>query len=571
MGMIQASLEGLQLKQLAIATIIILSSVLVLTRIFSGLQSRAVKTTTSQPRQPRIVPYWIPWIGHSLLFARNYMDFLQEARQSMKEPVFRIMLGGAKHNVVMSPTMVRSVLTFRGVTSASLINHVSKKIFGDRGAFGKLNPADHDVFVHNIPNQFMHEPSLSQTSAAAARFIERETPNLVTSSHAVIDQMPWERPADVTVIDGKGQAACEVDFFALIRYFVGSVTTTSLFGSGILDAFPMLLADIWSIDDQFTTLAMGPPRWLTPGISKAYASRDRLLDILTVFHHALLIWDEGKELGMEFRDLRDLEDVSEPIKERVRMAKDLGLSPKESAPAHLSLLWAMNGNSPNIVFYHLLRLYANPTLLEDIRNEIAPFVKVSRPSREETGFPILEPPSLSIDLDRLCDSCELLKATLYETLRLDSAGISFRQLTSALTLKETKEEATSAGQSGPRSYSLEKDELIVLPHGVLQNDPEKFPNPDQFDPLRFIQTDPTTGKKCAKLDTITPFGGGVPACKGRAFAEKKILALSAAIVSLWQVEPAKGKDFDIPEHKISSAAFLPKNDIRVRITSRFPA
>ncbi|RDW69145.1 cytochrome P450 [Aspergillus mulundensis] len=479
-------------------------------------------------------------------------------------------MGGARHNVVMSPSMIKSVLTIRGVTTAPLVQHISKKILGERGVFEKLNPSDHHVFVHNIPNQFMHEPSLSQTSTAAANFIQREAPNLVTFSAAPIDQMMWERPADVTVIEGKGQL-CEVDFFKLIRHFVGTVTTTTLFGQAILETFPTLLQDVWSVDDQFATLSMGPPRHLTPGISAAYIARDRLLDALAIFHQALLLWDEGNDLGMEFRDLRDLEDVSEPIKNRVRKAKDLGLSPQDSAPAHLALLWAMNGNSPNIVFYHLLRLYANPTLLGEIRKEIAPFVKVSRPTREETGFPILEAPRLSIDVDGLCSSSELLKASFYETLRLDSAGLSFRQLTADLTLTETEEEATKAGRSTPQNYSLKNGELVIVPHGVVHNDPMQYSNPNQFDPLRFIKTDPSTGQKRAKYETLTPFGGGMPACKGRAFAEKKILALSAAIVSLWEISPADAKELKIPGHKISSAAFLPKNDIRVRISPRYPA
>ncbi|KAL4786715.1 RNA12 protein-domain-containing protein [Aspergillus varians] len=571
-NMIQRAYDGLELKSLALAAIVISTCAIILTRITSGLQSHAGKARdTAQPRRPRIVPYWIPWFGHTLSFARNHITFLENTRNQLNETVFTIVMGGAEHNVVMSPSMIKSVLTFRGVTTAPLVKHISQKILGDRGAFEKLNPSDHHVYIHNIPNQFMHEPALSQISTVAARFIEREAPNLVTFSPSFIDQMTWERPGDVTVIEGTDKPVCEVDFFALIRQFVGTTTTRSLFGQSILETFPDLLQDIWTLDNQFASLAMGPPRYLTPGISAAYIARNRLLDILSVFHQALLYGDEGKELGMDFRDLRDLDDVSEPIQKRIRMAKDLGLSAEASAPAHLALLWAMNGNSPNIVFYHLLHLYANPTLLEEIRKEIAPFVKVSRPTREETGFPIAEAPRISIDIDKLSDSCELLKATFYETLRLDSAGLSFRQLTADLTLTETEEEAASAGRTTPRSYSLKRGDLVLVPHGVVHNDPLHFSNPHQFDPLRFIRTDPNTGQKHAKAENMTPFGGGMPACKGRAFAEKKILALTAAIVSLWQVTPVTGQDLKIPEHKISSAAFLPKNDIRVRISSHCPS
>ncbi|KAL4952868.1 RNA12 protein-domain-containing protein [Aspergillus filifer] len=569
MHTIREAYEGLELNSVIQTTLLASVVIIIATRMFSGFQSYAAREPeTAQPRRPRIVPYWIPWFGHSLSLARNHIDFLESAKTSLNEAVFSIVMGGARHNVVMSPSMIKSVLTFRGVTTAPLVKHISEKILGDRGAFEKLSASDHQVFVHNIPNQFMHEPSLTHTSTAAGRFIERETPNLVTFCAAAIDQMLWERPADVAVVEGTQQPTCEVDFFALIRHFVGTATTSSLFGQAILDTFPNLLEDIWSMDDQFATLSMGPPRYLTPGISKAYIARDKLLDTLAVFHQALLLWDEGKDIPMDFRDLRDLDDVSEPIKNRVRKAKELGLSPRESAPAHLALLWAMNGNSPNIVFYHLLRLYTNRTLMEDIRKEIAPFVQVSRPTREETGFPILEAPRLSIDVDKL-ETCELLKASFYETLRLDSAGLSFRQLTSDLTVTETEEEAKIAGRSSQRSYFLKKDDLLIIPHGVVHNDPTYFSNPNQFDHLRFLKTDPVTGERRAKFDTMTPFGGGMPACKGRAFAEKKILALSAAIISIWQVTGAKGKELKIPEHKISSAAFLPKNDIRVRISSRF--
>ncbi|KAL4875549.1 RNA12 protein-domain-containing protein [Aspergillus karnatakaensis] len=571
MNTIQTAYNKLQPKELALIALPLFIFVVIVTRITSGFQSRPVSSRESaQPSRPRTVPYWIPWLGHSIQFTRNHIVFLDNARNQLNESVFGIVMGGAKHNVVMSPSMIKAVLSFRGITSAPLVHHISKKIFGDRGAFEKLNASDHHAYVHNIPNQFMHEPSLSQTSLAAARFLERETPNLVTFCPAVIDQMPWERPVDIKVLEGNAdRQACEVDLFSLIRYFVGTVTTTSLFGGAILETFPDLLKDIWAIDDQFATLSLGPPRYLTPGISAAYVARDRLLDILTVFHQASLLWDEGKDLPVDFRDLRDLEDVSEPIKKRVRKSKELGLSPKESAPAHLSLLWAMNGNSPPLVFYHLLRLYAEPTLLGEIRKEVAPFLKVSRPTREETGFPILEAPRISIDINGLSDSCELLKATYYEALRLDSAGLSFRQLTADLTITETEEEAKRAGRATLQSYSLKSGELVLMPHGVLHNDPVHFPNPHHFDPTRFLQTDPITGKKVAKADNMTPFGGGAPACKGRAFAEKKILAVSAAILSLWEIEPVNGKEFKIPEHKISSAAFLPKNDIKVRLSPRY--
>ncbi len=81
MDTIQTAYAGLQLKLLPVAVVFISTCVLILTRILSGLQSYARKTKdTKQVRRPRTVPHWIPWLGHSLSFARNHIYFLEKAR-----------------------------------------------------------------------------------------------------------------------------------------------------------------------------------------------------------------------------------------------------------------------------------------------------------------------------------------------------------------------------------------------------------------------------------------------------------------------------------------------------------
>lgn len=73
--------EGLTVKSLAQAAIFILICALVLTRIFSGFQSLSGKTRDSEYlRRPRIVPYWIPWLGHGISFARDHINFLEKAK-----------------------------------------------------------------------------------------------------------------------------------------------------------------------------------------------------------------------------------------------------------------------------------------------------------------------------------------------------------------------------------------------------------------------------------------------------------------------------------------------------------
>ncbi|KAL5360195.1 cytochrome P450 [Aspergillus floccosus] len=537
------------------------------TRVITGLQSRPDESSKiSDGRPVRTVAHWVPWLGHGISFVWDHVALIEKARDSLREPALGIYMGGTKHNVVVSPSLVKAVMLSRSTSSVALINYALKTVGGDRGPIRNFNAADHHVFHHNLPNLLMREPFITDASAKLVALLKREICNFVTFSWSPVDQAPWERSSAVVLTDRGDKPVCEADFFALIRGFVGHITTTTLMGRAILEAFPRLLDDVWALDDRFPLMAMGLPRWLPfSGLPAAYAARDRILKVLAAYQKAFIEMEDGIDGDVK---LRDLDDASEPVKQRIRMSKNMGLSPKDSAPGHLSLLWAMNGNSPNVAFWHLLRLYTNPTLLDDIRKEIAPYVKAWRPTREETGFPIPEAPKLSMDFDAMFKNCHLLKASFYETMRMDSAGLSFRELTSDLTITESKDDATVAGAEQPRSFRVKKGESIAVPHGVLHNDPRYFSNPDQFDPLRFIVTDPETGVKRAELHTIYPFGGGASGCKGRVFAEREIIAFVAAIISMWNIEPADGKEFRLPKHRPSSGAYLPKNDIRVRLSMR---
>ncbi|KAE8384418.1 RNA12 protein-domain-containing protein [Aspergillus alliaceus] len=533
------------------------------TRITSGFRSR-VASKTEKPQSVRTVPYWLPWLGHSASFMWNHVSFTEKARDYMNASMFGIYMGGTTYNTIVSPSMIESVMLSRVTSSVTLINRALKAFGDDLGSLRNLGAVDHHTFHHKLPNLLMREPFITDISTTTVQLLKREIPNFVTFCRSVVDQTLWERGSDVDVVDdNRNKPACEVNLFALVRGFIGNITTTTLMGQAVLEVFPNLLDDVWILDTRLPLLMIGIPRWVPiPGVSAAYAARDRLLNSLAAYHQAFLQWDDGVDPGVNFRDL---DDVSEPLKRRIRTSKSLGLTPRSSAVGHLSLLWAMNVNSSNIAFWHLVRLYADPTLLEEIRKEISPYVQAHRPSREETGFPFQEPPRISIDLEGLLKSCALLKASFYETLRLDSADMSVRELTSDLTIEE---DATLSDIAAPRTYQVRKGESVILHHGVLQNDSRYFSNPDQFDPLRFIITDPVTGKKNANMHTINPFGGGMSGCKGRAFAERQLLAFAAAMICMWDIEPMESSQIAIPRHRQSSGAYLPEKDIRVRIVAR---
>jgi cytochrome P450 len=150
---------------------------------------------------------------------------------------------------------------------------------------------------------------------------------------------------------------------------------------------------------------------------------------------------------------------------------------------------------------------------------------------------------------------------------LHSAGISFRKLESDVTLSESAEEA-SYNTKEPRTYRIRKGETAMAPHGVYHNDSRYFSNPDQYDPLRFIVTDSGSGAKRVNESALAPFADGLYGSKGNSFNEKVILAVIAAIVSMWEIESANENDLAVPGHHLTWGAFRPAKDVKVKLKLR---
>ncbi|ROP35849.1 cytochrome P450 [Saccharothrix texasensis] len=79
-------------------------------------------------------------------------------------------------------------------------------------------------------------------------------------------------------------------------------------------------------------------------------------------------------------------------------------------------------------------------------------------------------------------------------------------------------------------------ELIVSPH-ALHHDPRSFPDPDRFDPDRWL---PERAAEVPRHAYI-PFAAGVHQCIGSAFALAEITVVIATVLSRVRLEPVPGK------------------------------
>lgn len=479
----------------------------------------------------------------------------------MGESVFGIYLRGETHSTVVSPSIIKTILSSADASSAALLDHALQNVFSDRSLLRNLRLARNQSVSDDVAEIMNKEPFISDASITITKLLQRNVPSLVSFSRSPVDQSQWERDGHVSTSE-ENQSTCEARLFALIRGFVGQNLGTLLMGESFVENFPFFVSDLWTMDKNFVPLFIGLRRWVptTPNISSGFPARDRLLHIMSIFYRAFNAWDDGIDPGIE---LRDLDDVSDLVKERMRTFRKLGLSPSASAAGNLSLYWDVVEYTSKITFWTIAHIVADSALLKEIRNEISTHVKSSRPSRQQTGFPMEEPPRLDINLERVLDSCPLLSACYYESIRLHSAGISFRKLEADMSLTESAEDAAQ-----PRTYKLRKGETVLMPHGVYQADAQRFSNPDQYDPLRFIVTDPVSGAKRASAASLAPFTEGLYGPKSNALTERAVLAFTAGIVSMWDIVSVDGDGLVVPKNWTTWGTFQPAKDVKVKMKLR---
>ena len=242
----------------------------------------------------------------------------------------------------------------------------------------------------------------------------------------------------------------------------------------------------------------------------------------------------------------------------------MGVSHAPNGRRRQLILHSMNANANNLVFWMLVRLYATPGLVDQLREEMAPFANAFQPPRI---FGLPEPPRLQLALDGLIRSCPLLKACYLECLRLDSEPTSIKSVKQDFIVTETEDDVLEGVR--PMSFVLRAGTFVHIPLAVHQLDPRFFPSPNAFRPERFLQlSDKDDGKLIAHHGTLKPWGGGHSICKGRIFAEREILAFVAGVVSLWDMKPAGPGGWKVPSHRRSTAVALPASDIRVALQRR---
>ncbi|KAH7191995.1 cytochrome P450 [Fusarium flagelliforme] len=388
----------------------------------------------------------------------------------------------------------------------------------------------------------------ASTAAVERSHIEERGASLVTFSSDRENMARWELSADVKVLQAENPGIpgkVEANLQSLTRDFGACMSIPLIYGQDILERHPQILDDFWVFDNElFPLLMVGIPQWAPfKMMQDGLKARTRIIDALEGVYKR--IEQERKGEAIDFN--ADVSDVSTMLRERNGIYNRDGWTLRERAAADLGTFWGLNANAQPVLFWFLLYVYSTPGLLERIREEISPYIRLSAGEKPEIA---------GMDFQSLFKKCQLFKACIFETYRLVNEPTSIRHVSKSVSITD-----------GDRQHNLNQGTYISVPLALKSRDPALYEDPDSFIPDRFLETDSQTGKATARYGKLKPWGIGAAMCKGRTFAEKEIISLGSAVVSLWDIKPVDGV-WRLPAMIPGTGVKKPVNDIRVIIQRR---
>ncbi len=172
-----------------------------------------------------------------------------------------------------------------------------------------------------------------------------------------------------------------------------------------------------------------------------------------------------------------------------------------------------------------------------------------------------DPNDLRFDMPKLKGN-PFIQGLWKEALRLGSASAAARVVAKDAELE---------------GYVLKKGSVILLPVRLLHFDENVFPDPESFEPRRWMSSlgpsasineqDEETQKQKKQNASLRSFGGGAGLCSGRYVAEQEILSTVATMLLLFDIELATGQD-QFKLNPRSLGIMSPANDLIVRIRKR---
>ncbi|KAJ5735341.1 uncharacterized protein N7483_000466 [Penicillium malachiteum] len=499
-----------------------LITVILFARLFLALHSiKSLHFYKIDSRKPPVHPYWIPLVGHSILFTQNpgaFLDGLQQ-RYGDKFPV-EIVLGPVRAYFVAGSEAINTLLRSpRNLTPKPFIALVMENMFGtpasampmyrqdDSGIASTPLPGAHVALEHRIYYHLHRSAHRFLAGDALRRMTERFMRVLSEELHndtAICPDDDWvELP----------------DLYTFWKSRVFHAAMYALFGLYLTLLTPGFEQDFWSYMDVIPMLAMGLPRWMIPA---AYAARDRVFTAVKTWHRFARAHSDYRRNGSTDPDW-DKYWGSAWLKVRQQFGQDSGCMDDDALAAEdLTLLTAANANAILSAVWYLIHIYTDADLHQRLQSEFDRAIRRSPSAAQPTEFDI---------------------TALVTSPRLQSIYAEVLRMRIAMLLNRTPVQALV--KFGP--WHLQRGKFILMSSQHAAHDDKvwgpkytqdgKYPL-SQFWAERFLVKD-DMGRDQFSLDGLSggwiPYGGGNFMCPGRHFAKQEILGSVAVFQAYYEL------------------------------------
>ncbi|EMC93770.1 hypothetical protein BAUCODRAFT_210021 [Baudoinia panamericana UAMH 10762] len=509
--------------------------------VVAALLASRLLAPQRDPREPPFIPHPVPYIGHLLTFLREGGDYFPRLYQRYHHGIFAIPVFSSRIYVLATPAWAQAMhKNFKTLSFNTLIVQAMKMVFDmDEASMNTIsrNPNGEDGTREGILLE-MHD--LMFTSFVQS--IDEMNANFLKC---------WAPHINPLATHGKTET---ISLWYWLRHHFSIASTDSLYGpQNPLALNPGLEDDVWVFDDNIDKFFLPFPS-LT--LRKGYQARQRMFDAF-----------------VKFAENDGYKHASRIISVRAEVNYKHGISTRMVGYGETSMMFAVLINTVPVTFWLLSYLFADTTLLADVRAEIEACISNTDVSKR------------IVNVTKLKTQCPLLNSAMRETLRICATMNINRYVTVDTTL-------TNASEG--ESYLLKKGNLVMVGANVMHFEPDIFgTDPQRFDARRFLPTlekgknDNASGEYTGKaLDpaaayrdgegkvhggAFRPFGGGNNICPGRHFAQTEILTVVAMFVAGFDITAADGGKYVPPPFqatKIIAGVVRPARDVEVRVRRR---
>lgn len=248
-------------------------------------------------------------------------------------------------------------------------------------------------------------------------------------------------------------------------------------------------------------------------------------------------------------------NASSLVKARAEAARKYGLTERDIADFEIAMIFTATTNTIPSSFWFLSYIVSSPSLLSEVRAEVAQIMTRKSVDGVET---------MEMDITGFQKQCPLLCSAWEETLRLVDSSSSVR-----MVMKDTM---------FADKYFLKAGSVVQMPSGVTHNSPEIWgEDAATFNARRFIRSegkqDPTAREK-RRIQTqgYFPFGGGKHLCPGRHFAFTEVMGFVATLAYGFDITMADGSGTlklpKLAKQKMGTGVRKPETDVDILIKRR---